>query len=70
MDYSGIVRGPLLPIEISEEHAPRNATGMPPWASRTDSLTSTKIKQSADKVINWTQFFISFAVGTIEQAHA
>ncbi len=51
MDSSGIVRGPRLPIEISEDYEPRNAKGMTPWINRTDSLKSKKIQQSADTVI-------------------
>ncbi len=69
MDFSGIVRGPRLPIEISEDYEPRNAKGMAPWTNRTDSLKSKKFNNWPIQLLT-VHFIRSFEVNKIEQVQS
>ncbi len=66
MDFSGIVRGPRLPIEISEDYEPRISKGMTPWTNRTDSL---KFNNRPIQLLT-VQFIRSFEVNKIEQVQS
>ncbi len=69
MDSSGIVRGPRLPIEISEDYEPRNAKGTTPWTNRTDSLKSKTFNNRPIQLLT-VQFVRSFEVNKIEQVQS
>ncbi len=69
MDFSGIVRGSRLPIEISEDYEPRNVKGMTPWTNRTDSLKSKTFNNRPIQLLT-VQFVRSFEVNKFEQVQS